>query len=123
MIDNWTNEMKQAVALSVQAAGELGETNVKSGCMLIGLMREGGNTASILHSLGLNRADEEDQIAEFETGKRFVATPAAQATSYNVAISVEAQRLLRIAQLEARRLGCATVGTEHLLLSIRARRQ
>jgi ATP-dependent Clp protease ATP-binding subunit ClpC len=118
MIDNWTNEMKQAVALSVQAAGELGETNVKSGCMLIGLMREGGNTASILHSLGLNRADEEDQIAEFETGKRFVATPAAQATSYNVAISVEAQRLLRIAQLEARRLGCATVGTEHLLLSI-----
>lgn len=120
MNNNWTNELSHVLTLSRNAAADLGEKEIKSGCLLIGIIRGGGTASGILQSLGMDSADEDNLVAEFATGKRFNANRNADMgeSGEEPVVSVEAQRLLRIAQLEARRLGDSLVTPEHLLLSI-----
>lgn len=116
--NKWSEELLNVIRCSREVAESLGETEVRSGSLLIGLLRKGGMTGDLLRDLGLDRTDEEAQIAEFETGK---------STFYNVfpslednlpSFSNEGQRLLRLADLEARRLGERQIAPEHLLLGI-----
>ncbi len=119
--NNWTENLINVLAISQKVAFNLGESEVKACSFLIGILKDGGTAGDILFGLGLDKENEEKFIIEFAYGK----TGATDRDSCGSvvgnelpSISIEGQRLLRIAQLEARRLGDSKTSPVHLLLSI-----
>ena len=116
--NNWSDELIKMIGLSRDAALEYGLSGIPSLCFLIGILRSKGFAYNILSDYGLS---SEASIKEMlktvkpltEDGNRNT-----DQTPKEITISVEGGRLLRFAQMEARRMGDSEVKPQHMLLSI-----
>ncbi len=79
--------------------------------LLLGLLREGGTASRLLTDVGVT-LDEARRI----TGELAQTSPKRKARSLQ--ITPEAAQVMRVAGLEAERLGSKSIRTEHMLLAV-----
>jgi ATP-dependent Clp protease ATP-binding subunit ClpC len=80
--------------------------------LLLGLMRENGNAARILQEFGANLEQLRREV------EAIVGRGEGLPRSESAAITPRARRVMELAGSEARSMGSATVGTEHILLGL-----
>ena len=106
-----TEAARRVPARAVEAAQSLGEGQISSEHILIGLIDEPDSAASrILHALGIDpaaiRADVEERCASFS------------GDTWSFKSSPRVSRVLDFAEAAAKSAGAARVGTGHLLLGV-----
>ncbi len=116
MNNNWTEELIKIIDTGRSVARSRGYTEIKSDSLLIAILRNDGAAAGILRTLGLNRGDEEEELNALAKQNESFNPLHSVLNADDCALSSEVQRLLRIAGLEARRLGEDRVAPEHLVL-------
>ena len=110
---NFTPGAQNVLVLALGEADRLHQNFLGTSHLLLGLIRRGqGVAVNVMRKLGLNleiiRAEVEKQIG----------TGADQKMSGAGSYTPRAKRAIALAQIEARSLGHAYVGTEHLLLGL-----
>ena len=114
-----TPELLEIIEASRREAHRLGRAEVRSGCLLLGLLSKDNRACDILNKLGVSHPEASTRIAEYTTDENLAAAGYDSAmTADEPGLSKECQRLLRIAALEARRLGAEVASSEHLLLGM-----
>ncbi len=108
----YTNQLNNALAYSVQEAERLGNPYVGPEHLLLGLLRVGsGKALDIIHALQANATKIKNDI---EILIRTLNTPLLE----EIPVLKSAEKLKKIMELEARSLAVDTADTEHLLLAI-----
>ena len=111
MIDRFTQSARSAIERARDVAGEFGHSYVGSEHLLLGIAREENSLgAAVLRENGFDRAVLEDRLAHF-SGRGTPGVPVQGLTP-------RSRIILRQAAADAERLGCGSVGTEHVLLGI-----
>lgn len=122
MNNNWSDEFVSVVMQSKRFARRLNVPEISSGCLLAGIFSESRLAANILEELGLNKEQGIEDLAQMEEGNRFrpdvSSTLGGVVSMGDPVLMSEGQRLLRLARLEARKLGEEKIAPEHLLLGI-----
>ena len=115
MDSNFSSKVKEIISYSREEALRLGNDFIGTEHLLLGLIREGEGTAlKVLQSM---KVDLFDFRKDLETAiKDKSSKPAANINS--LPLTKQAEKVIRIAVLEAKSLKSATVETEHLMLSI-----
>ncbi|MCI5757222.1 MAG: hypothetical protein MR037_03215, partial [Bacteroidales bacterium] len=118
----WSDNIPRLLLLSRQVANDWSKTEVDASCLLVAIIHKGDNAADILRQMGIDPVGDTAAIALKETGRPGYALKDNDVlygdTQVNINFSVDGQRLLRIANLEARHLGENAVAPIHLLLSM-----
>lgn len=118
----WSDNIPRLLLLSRQVANDWAKTEVDASCLLVAIIHKGDNAADILRQMGIDPVGDTAAIALKETGRPGYALKDNDEfygdTQVNINFSVDGQRLLRIANLEARHLGENAVAPIHLLLSM-----
>lgn len=113
MIDRFTEQAKDAIALAVDAAEVLGHNYVGTEHLLIGLLQEGTGVASrVLDAAGVTADKVMELVNQLISPNRSVGT--AERTGYTPG----ATRVLENSYREAVRFKAPLIGTEHLLIAM-----
>jgi ATP-dependent Clp protease ATP-binding subunit ClpC len=111
---NFSNRVRKVLQLAREQASDLGDRHVGPEHLLLGILREGeGVAAAILRDL---RVDLEDFRNQFRGSLDSQSRP--ESASLDLPYTSSAKKVLELAMGEARQLGYAYVGTEHLLLGL-----
>jgi ATP-dependent Clp protease ATP-binding subunit ClpC len=108
----FSGEARRVIALAGEEAGALGHNYVGTEHLLLGLIREGGNSgATVLESLGISLGAVRQQVEEI-IGK------GPRAPSGAVPFTPRARKTLELSQREALRTGDRHVGGDHILAGL-----
>ena len=115
MDNNFSAQVKEIISFSREEALRLGNDFIGTEHLLLGLIREGDNTAvKILKSFNIDLYELRKEIelaVKDKTGKNI-------ANINSLPLTKQAEKVIRVTVLEAKALKSATVETEHLMLSI-----
>src|SRR5215216_6409892 len=115
MDNNFSSQVKEIISFSREEALRLGNDFIGTEHLLLGLIREGDNTAvRILKSFNIDLYElrkEVELAVKDKTGKNIANINSLPRTK-------QAEKVIRVTVLEAKALKSATVETEHLMLSI-----
>ncbi len=115
MDNNFSTQVKEIISYSREEALRLGNDFIGTEHLVLGLIRDGENTAiKILKALGIDLYDlrKEIEIAvKDKTGKNI-------ANINSLPLTKQAEKVIRITVLEAKSLKSISVESEHLMLSI-----
>ena len=115
MDNNFSAQVKEIISYSREEALRLGNDFIGTEHLLLGLIREGENTAvRILKSFNVDIYELRKEIElaiKDKTGKNI-------ANINSLPLTKQAEKVIRVTVLEAKALKSATVETEHLMLSI-----
>ena len=112
MFERFSDRARRVVVLAQEEARMLNHSYIGTEHILLGLIHEGeGVAAKALESLGIS-LDAVRQQVEMIIGQ------GQQAPSGHIPFTPRAKKVLELAQREARALGHAYVGTEHILLGL-----
>ena len=115
MDNNFSTQVKEIISFSREEALRLGNDFIGTEHLLLGLIREGDNTAvRILKSFNVDLYELRKEIelaVKDKTGKNI-------ANINSLPLTKQAEKVIRVTVLEAKALKSATVETEHLMLSI-----
>lgn len=115
MDNNFSSQVKEIISFSREEALRLGNDFIGTEHLLLGLIREGDNTAvRILKSFSVDLYELRKEIelaVKDKTGKNI-------ANINSLPLTKQAEKVIRVTVLEAKALKSPTVETEHLMLSI-----
>jgi ATP-dependent Clp protease ATP-binding subunit ClpC len=115
MDNNFSSQVKEIISFSREEALRLGNDFIGTEHLLLGLIREGDNTAiRILKSFNVDLYELRKEIelaVKDKTGKNI-------ANINSLPLTKQAEKVIRVTVLEAKALKSPTVETEHLMLSI-----
>jgi ATP-dependent Clp protease ATP-binding subunit ClpC len=115
MDNNFSTQVKEIISFSREEALRLGNDFIGTEHLLLGLIREGENTAiKILKSFNVDLYELRKEIelaVKDKTGKNI-------ANINSLPLTKQAEKVIRVTVLEAKALKSPTVETEHLMLSI-----
>ncbi|WP_430901770.1 MULTISPECIES: ATP-dependent Clp protease ATP-binding subunit [unclassified Paraflavitalea] len=115
MDNNFSAQVKEIISFSREEALRLGNDFIGTEHLLLGLIREGENTAvRILKSFNVDLYElrkEVELAVKDKTGKNI-------ANINSLPLTRQAEKVIRVTVLEAKALKSPTVETEHLMLSI-----
>jgi ATP-dependent Clp protease ATP-binding subunit ClpC len=115
MDNNFSAQVKEIISFSREEALRLGNDFIGTEHLLLGLIREGDNTAvRILKSFNVDLYELRKEIelaVKDKTGKNI-------ANINSLPLTRQAEKVIRVTVLEAKALKSTTVETEHLMLSI-----
>src|SRR5215207_581352 len=115
MDNNFSAQVKEIISFSREEALRLGNDFIGTEHLLLGLIREGDNTAvRILKSFNIDLYElrkEVEVAVKDKTGKNI-------ANINSLPLTKQAEKVIRITVLEAKALKSAFVESEHLMLSI-----
>src|SRR5213080_30216 len=115
MDNNFSAQVKEIISFSREEALRLGNDFIGTEHLLLGLIREGDNTAvRILKSFNVDLYElrkEVELAVKDKTGKNI-------ANINSLPLTKQAEKVIRITVLEAKAHKSTTVETEHLMLSI-----
>jgi len=115
MDNNFSTQVKEIISFSREEALRLGNHFIGTEHLLLGLIREGDNTAiRILKSFNVDLYELRKEIelaVKDKTGKNI-------ANINSLPLTKQAEKVIRVTVLEAKALKSTTVETEHLMLSI-----
>jgi ATP-dependent Clp protease ATP-binding subunit ClpC len=115
MDNNFSAQVKEIISFSREEALRLGNDFIGTEHLLLGLIREGDNTAvRILKSFNVDLYELRKEIelaVKDKTGKNI-------ANINSLPLTKQAEKVIRVTVLEAKALKSTTVETEHLMLSI-----
>src|SRR5213596_2515678 len=115
MDNNFSAQVKEIISFSREEALRLGNDFIGTEHLLLGLIREGDNTAvRILKQLNVDLYElrkEVELAVKDKTGKNI-------ANINSLPLTKQAEKVIRVTVLEAKALKSTTVETEHLMLSI-----
>jgi ATP-dependent Clp protease ATP-binding subunit ClpC len=115
MDNSFSPQVKEIISFSREEALRLGNDFIGTEHLLLGLIREGENTAiRILKSFNIDLYELRKEIelaVKDKTGKNI-------ANINSLPLTKQAEKVIRVTVLEAKALKSATVETEHLMLSI-----
>jgi ATP-dependent Clp protease ATP-binding subunit ClpC len=115
MDSNFSTQVKEIISYSREEALRLGNDFIGTEHLVLGLIRDGENTAvKILKSLNIDLYElrkEIEMAVKDKTGKNI-------ANINSLPLTKQAEKVIRITVLEARSLKSVQVETEHLMLSI-----
>src|SRR3982750_3444458 len=115
MDNNFSAQVKEIISFSREEALRLGNDFIGTEHLLLGLIREGDNTAvRILKSFNVDLYELRKEIelaVKDKTGKNI-------ANINSLPLTKQAEKVIRVTVLEAKALKSSTVETEHLMLSI-----
>jgi ATP-dependent Clp protease ATP-binding subunit ClpC len=115
MDNNFSAQVKEIISFSREEALRLGNDFIGTEHLLLGLIREGENTAvKILKNLNVDLYElrkEVELAVKDKTGKNI-------ANINSLPLTRQAEKVIRVTVLEAKALKSPTVETEHLMLSI-----
>ncbi len=115
MDNNFSAQVKEIISFSREEALRLGNDFIGTEHLVLGLIRDGENTAvTILKkcNVDLGELRKEIELAiKDKSGKNI-------ANINSLPLTRQAERVIRVTVLEAKALKCNTVETEHLMLSI-----
>jgi len=115
MDNSFSPQVKEIISFSREEALRLGNDFIGTEHLLLGLIREGENTAiRILKSFNVDIYELRKEIelaVKDKTGKNI-------ANINSLPLTKQAEKVIRVTVLEAKALKSATVETEHLMLSI-----
>jgi ATP-dependent Clp protease ATP-binding subunit ClpC len=115
MDNNFSAQVKEIISYSREEALRLGNDFIGTEHLLLGLIREGDNTAvRILKSFNVDLYElrkEIEMAVKDKTGKNI-------ANINSLPLTKQAEKVIRVTVLEAKALKSTTVETEHLMLSI-----
>ncbi len=115
MDNNFSTQVKEIISFSREEALRLGNDFIGTEHLLLGLIREGDNTAvRILKSFNVDLYElrkEVELAVKDKTGKNI-------ANINSLPLTKQAEKVIRVTVLEAKALKSPTVETEHLMLSI-----
>ena len=115
MDNNFSSQVKEIISFSREEALRLGNDFIGTEPLLLGLIREGDNTAiRILKSFNVDLYELRKEIelaVKDKTGKNI-------ANINSLPLTKQAEKVIRVTVLEAKALKSPTVETEHLMLSI-----
>src|SRR5919199_2209135 len=115
MDNNFSSQVKEIISFSREEALRLGNDFIGTEHLLLGLIREGDNTAvKILKSFNVDLYElrkEVELAVKDKTGKNI-------ANINSLPLTKQAEKVIRVTVLEAKALKSPLVETEHLMLSI-----
>ncbi len=115
MDNNFSSQVKEIISFSREEALRLGNDFIGTEHLLLGLIREGDNTAvRILKSFNVDLYElrkEVELAVKDKTGKNI-------ANINSLPLTKQAEKVIRVTVLEAKASKSPTVETEHLMLSI-----
>ncbi|MEY3323906.1 MAG: hypothetical protein RLZ11_220 [Bacteroidota bacterium] len=115
MDNNFSAQVKEIISFSREEALRLGNDFIGTEHLLLGMIREGENTAvKILKSFNVDLYElrkEIEMAIKDKTGKNV-------ANINSLPLTKQAEKVIRVTVLEAKALKSNTVETEHLMLSI-----
>jgi ATP-dependent Clp protease ATP-binding subunit ClpC len=115
MDNNFSAQVKEIISFSREEALRLGNDFIGTEHLLLGMIREGENTAvRILKSFNVDLYElrkEVELAVKDKTGKNI-------ANINSLPLTKQAEKVIRVTVLEAKALKSPTVETEHLMLSI-----
>ncbi|MEP6512253.1 MAG: ATP-dependent Clp protease ATP-binding subunit [Parafilimonas sp.] len=115
MDNNFSAQVKEIISFSREEALRLGNDFIGTEHLLLGLIREGENTAiKVLKQLNIDLYDlrkEVELAVKDKTGKNI-------ANINSLPLTKQAEKVIRVTVLEAKALKSPLVETEHLMLSI-----
>ena len=115
MDNNFSTQVKEIISFSREEALRLGNDFIGTEHLLLGLIREGDNTAiRILKSFNVDLYELRKEIelaVKDKTGKNI-------ANINSLPLTKQDEKVIRVTVLEAKALKSTTVETEHLMLSI-----
>lgn len=115
MDNNFSNQVKEIISFGREEALRLGNDFIGTEHLLLGMIREGENTAvRILKSFNVDLYELRKEIetaVKDKTGKNI-------ANINSLPLTKQAEKVIRVTVLEAKALKSAMVETEHLMLSI-----
>ncbi len=115
MDNNFSAQVKEIISFSREEALRLGNDFIGTEHLLLGLIREGENTAiRILKTLNVDLYElrkEVEMAVKDKTGKNI-------ANINSLPLTKQAEKVIRVTVLEAKALKSPLVETEHLMLSI-----
>src|SRR6478609_445408 len=115
MDNNFSAQVKEIISYSREEALRLGNDFIGTEHLLLGLIRDGENTAiKILKQLNVDLYElrkEVELAVRDKTGKNI-------ANIYSLPLTKQAEKVIRVTVLEAKALKSPLVETEHLMLSI-----
>jgi ATP-dependent Clp protease ATP-binding subunit ClpA len=112
MFERFTDRARRVMVLAQEEARMLNHNYIGTEHILLGLIHEGeGVAAKALESLGISLDAVRQQVEE-------IIGQGQQAPSGHIPFTPRAKKVLELAQREARALGHAYVGTEHILLGL-----
>src|SRR6187551_2757915 len=115
MDNNFSTQVKEIISYSREEALRLGNDFIGTEHLVLGLIRDGENTAmKILKSLNVDLYELRKEIelaVKDKTGKNI-------ANINSLPLTKQAEKVIRVTVLEAKALKSPTVETEHLMLSI-----
>jgi ATP-dependent Clp protease ATP-binding subunit ClpC len=113
VFERFTDDGRRAMELAHDEARDLGHPHVGTEHLLPGLLRlERGGAARVLAELGLTLDAAREQL-------RRIIGPVEAPPSDRIPFTLRAERVLELAQREARSLRCTDADTDHVLLAIR----
>ena len=115
----YSPELMAVFEKSQQEAQRLGRSEVRSGCLLLGMLVCHNRACDILAGFGVSYSDKAGRIAEYTKDEDENYLDHSFSTDGVAPVmSQECHRLLRIANLEARQCGAEVAQAEHLLLGM-----
>ena len=112
MQNKFTQKAQNTLSRAISSAGELGHSFIGSEHILLGLALEKDSIAAkILYARGIFDVDIRKSIIESE-GEGVPSNPSPSD------MTPRAKRIIELSSVEARKRGCAFIGTEHLLAAI-----
>lgn len=116
MNSNFSDIVKEIITYSREEALRLGSTAIGTEHLLLGLLREGRNTAvQVLRQLNVNLEDVKQDLERVITSSGETSN---KAFLNDLPLTRQAEKVIRITVLEAKSLNKETIESEHLLLSI-----
>ncbi len=120
MDHNFSAQVKEIISFSREEALRLGNDFIGTEHLVLGLIREGDNTAvKILKTLNVDLYELRKEIelaVKDKTGKNI-------ANINSLPLTKQAEKVIRVTVLEAKALKSPQVETEHLMLSILKNRE
>jgi ATP-dependent Clp protease ATP-binding subunit ClpC len=112
----FSNKIKEVLSYSREEAVRLGNSNIGTEHLFLGILRDGeGMAINILLELGINLSEAKDQI---ETKIRGAEQSSPLVDPDSLPLFKSAERVLKLVTLVARELKTENINTAHLLLAI-----
>lgn len=113
MDGNFSERVKEVISLSREEALRLGHDYIGTEHLLLGIIREGeGVAVKILRNLGCDLVNLKKAIEDT------VKTAGGTLTIGNIPLTKQAEKVLKITQIESKIYKSDVIGTEHILLSL-----
>ena len=122
MDKNWTKEFEKILTVSRLISQNQGLSEITTRELFMALAYTPGQVQDMLVSLGFNlpamKNDSTFSLVGLHPGETVYFGPESETADPEVNLSADGVRILRLAKLEARRLSCAEVEPQHVLLSM-----